>query len=65
MAGEAVAEFLTLFDSKVGERGVRDNVVFGAKVVDALEMKDLINDGPCESYRVLGGVPGRGERSGW
>jgi hypothetical protein len=37
MAGEAVAEFLALFDSEVGKRGIGDNMIFSAKIVDALE----------------------------
>ncbi len=37
MAGEAVAEFLALFDSVVGKRGIGDNMIFSAKIVDALE----------------------------
>lgn len=38
MAGEAVAEFLALFDSEIGELRIGDNVVFRAKIVDALKI---------------------------
>lgn len=47
MTGEGVAEFLALFVSEISEKRIGDDMVGGAKVVDALKGSAVGKCGPC------------------